>query len=162
MLAELRGKAFSVWYEAGCSIAGAIKKLTSEGYAVTRQTLANWRDEDGWEDRAARLDAEAQAAKDALLLSDDEQLLSSLKRQHEQYERYFVTLEKPDPQATYAHNGLIRTIQDITQKTASYKRAVFAEFFEGLLDFCRNQNPKLSEMLEPELTAYLKHIKNTI
>jgi hypothetical protein len=158
-LTELRGKAFNIYYASGCNLSEALRRLTAEGYSVTRQTLASWRDDDGWEARATRLDKEYQSAKDAEALTEDEAMLASLKRQHERYEEYFESLEKPDAQATYAHNGLIKTIQEIAQRTAQYRRAVFTEYFKGMLGYFREHNPELAGYLENELEGYLAHIR---
>jgi hypothetical protein len=159
-LSELRSKAFNAWYESGCNISEALRRLSAEGYVVTRQTLAAWRDEDDWKERAARLDSEIRLAKDAEALTEDDILLASLKRQHGQYERYFETLDKPDAQATYAHNGLIKTIQEVAQRTAAYRRAVFTEYFRGMITFFRQTKPELALMLENESEAYFTHIRN--
>jgi uncharacterized protein YjcR len=158
-LGELRSKAFHVWYSSGCNLSESLRRLAAEDYSVTRQTLASWRDEDNWQDRAARLDSELQLAKDAEALTEDDTLLASLKRQHEQYENYFETLEKPDPQATYAHNGLIKTIQEVAQRTAQYRRAVFAEYFKDMINFFRRCKPELATALENEFEAYLAYIR---
>jgi hypothetical protein len=158
-LTELRGKAFGVWYASGCNLAEALRRLAGEGYSVTRQTLAAWRDEDEWLERRTRLDKEYQAARDAEALTEDEMLLASLKRQHEKYEAYFETLEKPDAQATYAHNGLIKTIQEIAQRTAQYKRAIFTEYFKDMLGFFRRNKPDAAAAIETEAESYLAYIR---
>lgn len=158
----LRQLAFHKWYSCGQNLTQTVKELETDGYVITRQTIAAWRDEDNWKERAARLDAEIAGAQDALLLTEDEQLLAALKKQQDKYETYFDELDKPDPQATYAYNGLLKTIQETAQRTAGYKRAVFSEFFKDLLTFYRSINPETAAAIEEDFEAYMQHIKETI
>ena len=158
----LRQLAFQKWYSCGQNLVQTVKALETDGYVVTRQTLAAWRDEGNWQERAARLDAEITAAADAMLLTEDEQLLAALKKQQAKYDKYFDSLEKPDPQATYAYNGLLKTIQETAQRTAGYKRAVFTEFFKDLLIFYRNASPQTATAIEENFEGYMNHIRQSI
>ena len=111
---EFRELAYTLWRDNGQNLAKVERLLKSEHRTpISRQTLAAWRDQYGWEERAADAEAREKVLKEATAL---EQLLSDLIKRKEQYDNYFKSLPqtgKPDNQATYAYAGLLKRIAEM-------------------------------------------------
>jgi hypothetical protein len=111
---ELRELAYTLWRDNGRSLVKAERLLKSEHRTpVSRPTLTAWRDNYGWEERAAQAEAQAKLLKDATTI---EKLLADLVSRKEGYDKYFETLPpggKPDNQATYAYAGLLKRIAEM-------------------------------------------------
>lgn len=119
---KYRELAYRVWCENGQHIKKTVAALNKDhNFDITRQSLSNWRDEYGWESRAARAEA-AERARD--LAISDSVILDSLIEQKMRYDEYFKTL-KPgqiDNTAVYGLRGVITTIEDIKDKIAARRR----------------------------------------
>jgi Zn-dependent M32 family carboxypeptidase len=115
--AELRERAFELWYQNSQNDSEAVRALAAADYVVTRKTLAEWREKYQWADRAARLDALKQGAADTNLTFEEE-LLRDLLNQKKRYDAYFDTLEagKADTQAMYVYMQLCKEIKSLTKE----------------------------------------------
>lgn len=111
--AKLREIAYELWRDNGRNLTRVERLLKSEHRTpVSRQTLTAWRDEYGWEERAAQAEAQEKLLKDATSI---ETLLADLITRKQGYDKYFDTLPvgKVDNQATYAYAGLLKRIAEM-------------------------------------------------
>lgn len=119
---KYRELAYRVWCENSQHIQNTVNSLQkNHGFDITRQSLAKWRDEYGWEARAARAEA---AERDRAEAVSDSVILDSLIDQKRKYEEYFASL-KPgqiDTQAVYGYNSILKTILDIKDKIAARRK----------------------------------------
>lgn len=108
-------RAYQVWQQCGQNVSETVRELAKEDHDFTRQTIAAWRAKYDWQGRAARAEAEKSVEVDAY---SDEALLRSLLTQRQKYETYFDSLAAGaiDNQATFAFNGVLKTIVDIKLK----------------------------------------------
>ncbi len=116
---ELRELAYTLWRDNHRNLTQVERRLKGEHKSpVSRVTLTKWRDEFGWEERAARAEAEAKELKEA---SAVETLLADLVARKREYDSYFETLAKGrvDNQATYAYAGLVKRIAEVQQMQAA-------------------------------------------
>lgn len=110
---ELKELAYQLWRDNGRNLAKVERLLRVEHKTpVSRQTLTAWRDQHGWVERAAQVEAQAQLLKDAISI---ETLLADLINRKTQYDNYFKTLAagKVDNQATYAYAGLLKRLAEM-------------------------------------------------
>ena len=119
---KYRELAYKVWCENGQHIQKTVAALNKDhAFDITRQSLANWRDEYDWEGRAARAEA---AERERAAAVSDSVILDSLISQKQKYEAYFESL-KPgqiDTQAVYGYNSILKTILDIKDKIAARRK----------------------------------------
>jgi hypothetical protein len=111
----LRETAYTLWRDNGRNLAKVERLLKRDHRTpVSRVTLTAWRDEYGWEDRAAQAEAAAEKLKNA---TNIETLLNDLIKRKEGYDKYFESLPtaKIDNQATYAYAGLLKRIAEMQQ-----------------------------------------------
>lgn len=161
--ANLREMAYNVWSENQQNVAKTARLLKDKfGQAVTRPTLIAWRDAFGWEDRAARAEAQGKQIKDS---GDIDNLLLDLIARKSQYDLFFESLApgRVDNQATYAYAGLVKKIAEIqTMKAAgsgTYDRAkVFLENIQWLVGWFKANDPDgllvLARNIDALTTAY--------
>jgi hypothetical protein len=118
-MAENRELAYKTWRKFNQNIDRCAKELRRMpgGFPVTRATLTRWRDEDGWEERAAKMDALAQETKD-VQSSALERALVALTKQQAKYETWFEAQEATviDAQVQHAYNNLVQLIVRIDKQ----------------------------------------------
>lgn len=116
---KTRDLAFRVWRESGQNWSEALRRLKGEyGLAkLTRDRLYDWANRDNWNDRAARLQAEAERAEVAQF-QGRERILADLERQKARYEAYFEKLppEQVDNAATGAYANLLKVMEGMQTK----------------------------------------------
>lgn len=110
---EARELAFCCWRKHGQNVDATLSALKREhGWPIARQTLYDWMAQYNWQDRAARLQAEADEIERARL-HGRERVLADLMHQKAKYEKYFddqANTGQVDPKATFAYVGLCRMI----------------------------------------------------
>lgn len=110
---EARELAFEYWRRCGQNVDDTLTALKKErGWPIARQTIYDWMARYNWQDRAARLQAEAEEMARAKL-HGREKVLADLLNQKEKYEKYFndqAATGQVDPKATFAYVGLCRMI----------------------------------------------------
>jgi len=158
---EIKEKAFQLWRKCGRSPDRVVKELREQGHMVTRQSIDTWKNAGAWEDRAARAEALEQTAKDPQL-SGEEKMIAALIGQKNRYEQYFETLPigQMDTQAVYAYTNMITTIQNIRQKTASYKAELFTDFLKDLIGWLQQNDPAAVAAIEKNFDDYVAHAKD--
>lgn len=116
---QTRELAFRVWRQNGQNWTEALRVMQSaHGFKkLTRQRLYDWAEQDGWQDRAARLQHEAEKAELAEMLGR-ERFLADLERRKKQYEDYFDGLKpgQMDNAAVTAYAGLLKTMEQMQTK----------------------------------------------
>ena len=113
--AELRELAYSLWVNNHRNLTAVERLLKIEHKTpVSRVSLTKWRDDGGWEARAAQAEAQSVLLKDA---TNIETLLANLIERKTQYDNYFAAMPvgKIDNQATYAYAGLLKRIAEMQQ-----------------------------------------------
>jgi hypothetical protein len=158
---EIKETAFQLWRKNGRSPDRVVKELREKGHMVTRQSIDTWKNERGWEDRAARAEALEQTAKDPQL-SGEEKMIAALIGQKDRYEKYFETLPigQMDTQAVYAYTNMITTIQNIRQKTASYKAELFVDFMKDLIIVLAKNDPESVPAIEKNFDEFILFAKD--
>lgn len=120
---KYRELAYRVWCENGQHIKKTVDALNKQhDFGITRQSLAKWRDEYDWENRAARAERAANEIEDAC---SDEAMLSSLVEERDRIKTYLNSLApgvKPDPQLIHALKGVVQTIQDIKKEIENKRK----------------------------------------
>ena len=113
---DIKEKAFFYWYEVR-SDTDTVQRLKQEGYIVTRQTIAAWRNKYDWHGRADKIDIKKQAARDESI-SFEEGLLADMLKQKERYDNYFDNLDsnKVDNQAMFVYKQLCDKIVVLKNK----------------------------------------------
>ena len=113
---EIREQAFLFWYDTR-NDSEVVRLLKSNGYNITRTTIASWREKYSWETRADSIDVKKQAAQD-VSISFEESLLLDLQKQKERYDVYFDNLPagKIDNQAMYVYNQLCEKLINLRNK----------------------------------------------
>lgn len=113
---EIKEKAFLFWYDTR-NDSEVVRLLKSNGYNITRTTIASWREKYSWETRADSIDIKKQAAQD-VSISFEESLLLDLQKQKERYDVYFDNLPsgKVDNQAMYVYNQLCEKLINLRNK----------------------------------------------
>jgi hypothetical protein len=154
---ELRELAYTIWRDNGRNLAKVERILKSEHRTpVSRQTLTAWKDQYGWEDRAAQAEAQEKLLKDSTRV---ETLLVDLLARKQQYDRYFVTLDvsKPDNQATYAYAGLLKRIAEMqamqSAVTGFDKPKFFLENLEWIIAWHKKNDQEGLKVLARNLDA---------
>lgn len=114
---EARELAFECWRKNGQNVDETLKALRREyGWSsIARQTIYDWMAQYKWQDRAARLLAEAEEIERARL-HGRERVLADLMNQKAKYEKYFddqLNAGQVDPKATFAYVGLCRMILSV-------------------------------------------------
>lgn len=158
--AKRRALAFRVWREANQNESEALRRLESEHeWPLSRQTLYDWRDAEGWIARAAALDIEERQRARAEQL-DRASVLASLEMQRQRYEDYFAELAATnavDPKATGAYANLARVIlsikRDMDEGAGLNRLELAMEVVQGLSQFIAEKRPDQAaawlEILEP-------------
>lgn len=158
--AKIRELAFRLWRETGQNVSEALRRLQSEyGYTkLQRQTLYDWMRGGEWQDRAARLQAEADRAEIAKLLGR-ERILSDLDAQKRRYETYLDSLGPTvvDNAATTAYANLCKVIMSLQDKVESgagkKPLEISMDVLKHLSGFVRENHPQHAaaflEILEP-------------
>jgi hypothetical protein len=120
--ASQREQAYRVWRASGQNMAETLRRLDRDhDWPLAKQTLADWRDQAKWVERAAADDAEDRRRERAAQ-ADTLTVLASLERHREQYERYFAALAasgEVDPKATQAYSNLLRVLLAIKSGIAA-------------------------------------------
>jgi hypothetical protein len=155
---ELRETAYTLWRDNGRNLAKVERLLKSEHRTpVSRVTLTAWRDEYGWEERAAQAEAQADLLRIATNLGT---LLNDLVIRKQGYDDYFKTLQtnaKPDNQATYAYAGLLKRIAEMqAMQTAAVgfdRPKFFLENLQWLIGWFKQNDPEGLKMLARNLDA---------
>lgn len=157
---QTRELAFRVWRQAGQNWAEALRVMqNAHGFTkLTRQRLYEWAQDDGWQDRAARLQHEAERAELAEMLGR-ERFLADLERRKKQYEDYFDGMKpgQMDNAAVTAYAGLLKTMEQMQTKIeAGAGRSnlqLAADVVKHLSKLIREKYPQHSaaflEILEP-------------
>jgi len=158
--AKRRALAFRVWRQSNQNESETLRRLESEHeWPLSRQTLYDWRDAEGWVQRAAALDAEeAQRARAQQL--DRAGVLASLEVQRQRYEVYFSELassNEVDPKATGAYANLARVIlsikRDMDEGAGLNRLELAMEVVQGLSQFIAEHHAEQAghwlEILEP-------------
>jgi len=113
---KYRELAYRVWCENGQHIQKTVAALNKDhDFDITRQSLSKWRDEYGWENRAARAETAQRELESAC---SDEAMLESLIEEHDRIKAYLNSLApgvKPDAQLVHAYRGVAETIRGITK-----------------------------------------------
>lgn len=142
---ELKELAYQLWRDNGRNLAKVERLLRVEYKTpVSRPTLTAWRDQHGWVERAAQVEAQAQLLKDATSI---ETLLADLITRKQGYDRYFETLPlgKIDNQATYAYAGLLKRIaemQSMQNAVIGFDRPrFFLENMQWLIGWLKGNDP---------------------
>jgi len=117
--AKRRALAFRIWRESNQNESETLRRLRAEyEWPLSRQTLYDWREGEGWVARAAALEAGEAQRKRAEAL-DRASVLASLELQRQRYEDYFGTLAASggvDTKATGAYANLARVILSIQRE----------------------------------------------
>lgn len=148
-----------MWRETGQNLVKTVNALSRDhGYDISRQSLAKWRDEFGWERRAAALAVEEQERLDAM---SDTSILNSLLARRRQYEEYFETLGpgQIDNQAQYGLNSVLKTLIDIRKESGHFKVEEFGAFFRDLVEFLRKEDPDAAGTVARNFDAFTAHIR---
>lgn len=146
--AELRELAYNLWRDNHRNLTAVERLLKREHRSpVSRVSLTKWRDEGGWEARAAQAEAQSVLLKDATNL---ETLLANLIDRKTQYDNYFEAMPvgKIDNQATYAYAGLLKRIAEMQQMQISTRAGYFLNFVRDLIEFSRVAAPDLCTALQ--------------
>ena len=159
--ADRRELAFRVWRECGQSATKTLLKLGQEydWPNLGRQTLYDWISQYQWNDRAARLHAEAERVEIAKLMGR-EKILADLSVRKSSYERYLEMVEGKgavDNAATTAYANLCKTIMQLQDKIESGAGLNKLELAKAMLQqqfaFVREAYPEhaavLLEVMEP-------------
>jgi hypothetical protein len=157
---EIKEAAFHIWRKCGQSPDRTVKALREKGHMVTRQTIDAWKNERKWVVRAAEADAVEHQAKDANLTSE-ERLIAVLVSEQEKYEQYFktLTIHNRDHQAVYACASLASTIQNIRQKSATYKAETFTAFMRDLIGWLNLNDPESVPAIEKNFDDFIAFAK---
>lgn len=154
---ELRELAYGLWRDNGRNLAKVERLLKTEHRTpVSRVTLTAWRDEFGWEERAAQAEAQAKLLKAA---TNIETLLADLVVRKTQYDNYFVTLPagKVDNQATYAYAGLLKRIAEMQQMQTAVvgfdRPKFFLENLQWLIGWLKENDPEGLKVLARDIDA---------
>lgn len=157
--AHRRELAYRIWRENGQSIVNTVKALEKDhSYEITRQSLAKWRDEFGWEDRAARAEA---SEKDRAASTSDASIMDSLLKRRAQYETYLESLPlgQVDNQAIYGYNSVLKTILDVRKETAAFKVDEFGKFFRELIEFLRGSDPEAAAIVAANFDDFTNFVR---
>lgn len=143
---ELKELAYRLWRDNGRNLAKVERLLKAEHRTrVSRQTLTEWRDSLGWEERAALAEAQAKELKDATSI---ETLLAALISRKKGYDTYFENQPagKIDNQATYAYAGLLKRIaemQAMQNAVIGFDRPkCFLENIQWLIGWFKGNDPE--------------------
>lgn len=143
---ELKELAYTLWRDNGRNLVKVEKLLkTDHKTPVSRPTLTKWKDEMGWDDRAAQAEAQEKLLKDATKL---ETLLANLIARKQGYDKYFETLgvgAKPDNQATYAYAGLLKRIAEMQAMQSAVvgfdRPKFFLENLQWIIEYLKKSDP---------------------
>lgn len=155
---ELKELAYTLWRDNGRNLAKVERLLRTEHKTpVSRPTLHAWKDEHGWEERAAQAEAQAKLLKDA---TNIETLLADLVSRKQGYDKYFETLPinaKPDNQATYAYAGLLKRIAEMQAMQSAVvgfdKPRFFLENLQWLIGWLKANDPEGLNVLARNIDA---------
>lgn len=155
--AELRELAYTLWRDNGRNLTKVEQLLKREHQTpVSRVTLTKWRDDFGWEERAAQAEAQAKALKDA---TNIETLLADLVGRKTQYDTYFKNLAigKVDNQATYAYAGLLKRIAEMQQMQMTVvgfdRPKFFLENLQWLVEWLKKNDVEGLQVLARNIDA---------
>ena len=159
---ELRELAYSLWVNNHRNLTAVERLLKLEHKTpVSRVSLTKWRDDGGWEARAAQAEAQSVLLKDA---TNIETLLANLIERKTQYDKYFEAMPvgKIDNQATYAYAGLLKRIAEMQQMQMTVVGFDKPKFFLDNLQFIavwlRENDPEglkiLADSFDALTTAY--------
>ena len=156
-----RELAYRVWRQCGGNLAETLRLLDRQhDWPLAKQTLADWRDEYGWEARRAADEADAARRKRAESL-DRSSMLAGLDVQIEAYESAFGVArsagEVPDPRAVGAYASLLRlrlsTLREIESGAGLSKLDLAMDCLRTISDLVRADYPQHAaawlELLEP-------------
>lgn len=146
---QTRETAFRVWRAAGQNVSETLRTLQNEhGFTkLQRSTVYGWMQEDGWQDRAARLQHEQERAELSELLGR-ERFLADLDKRKRQYEDYFDSLTpgQMDNAAVTAYAGLLKIMEAMQTKIeAGAGRSnlqLAADVVRQFSRFVREQHPE--------------------
>lgn len=156
---KYRELAYRVWCENGQHIKKTVDALNKQhDFGITRQSLAKWRDEYGWEERAARAEAAHRELENAC---SDEAMLESLIEEHDRVKAYLNSLApgvKPDSQLLHAYRGVAETIRGITKDIKNRRKEGLETGHEGASMPMTIKTPQdailaLQGMIEKKLSA---------
>lgn len=155
--AELRELAYTLWRDNHRNLTAVERLLKLEHRSpVSRVSLTRWRDEGGWEARAAQTEAQSVLLKDA---TNIETLLANLIDRKTQYDNYFEAMPvgKIDNQATYAYAGLLKRIAEMQQMQMTVvgfdKPKFFLENMQWLVEWLKKNDVEGLTVLARNLDA---------
>ena len=163
--AKSRELAYSIWRACGQNLTETARVLKRDhDYEISRQSLHEWKKKYGWEERAARAEAEEKDKADA---TSDEALLSVLLAQKKKYEDYFDTLDLGfvDNQAIYAYNNILKTLLDIREKISGDKVVdidrpkIFLEDLEFMAGILKDIDPAGLKVLGKNFDTIVQRFK---
>ncbi len=156
--AEIKERAYRIWKKTGQNTQETEKRLKAQQIAVSRQTIAKWREQFGWEARDAR---ELAAEKETTDELSQKGILRSLLKQKQRYEEYFeiAQIGEIDVQATYAYAGILKTILQIQEKAESFSIEAFSIFFKDIINFFSLKDAEISTAISNHFDEFMQHIK---
>lgn len=163
--ATSRERAYTVWRECGQNLTETARILKQDhDYEISRRSLQEWKKKYGWEERAARAEAEEISTQES---TSDESLLTVLLAQKTKYEKYFNTLDLGvvDNQAIYAYNNILKTLLDIRDKLSGDqvlnidRPKLFLEDLEFVAETLKEIDPAGLKVLGENFDTIVKRFK---
>lgn len=142
-------------------MAATLRTLDTEhDWPLSRQTLFDWRDQEGWDARRAAEEADAKRRERAQKL-DRSAMLAGIDLQLERYERAFREADAancaPNPKLTSAYANLARlrldTLRDIEGGAGVDRGDLVAEAVEWLSTWTAEHVPEHAQALHVILSA---------
>lgn len=159
-MAETIEAAYQAWRKCGQNVEMTLRDLARQGYRISKPTVYDWKEKYGWEDRAARAEAEERKAADAVAGAEG-RAIASLEKVQGRYEKYFETLgeAKVDNQAMFAYTGVVKSITEIKAKMGAFKSAIFVDFMRDLIDWLARNDPDCLTAIEKNFDGFVAHAK---